>query len=83
MTALPSPRLFAHVTRSRSADVPVGDSVLPLGGDILLRVRHAYQRDGRLAAAATLRQQTSSLSMTDALSAIDRALGLRKPAAHY
>ena len=63
---------------SRTAAAPCA-----IGGDILVKLRTAYQRDGRLAAAATLRQQDGSLSMTDALWTVDRALGLRKPAAFY
>ena len=60
-----------------------GGASLPLGGESLARVRNAYQRDGRLAAAAALRQQNGALTMTDALWTIDRALGLRKPPAIF
>ncbi len=48
-----------------------------------MRVRNAYQRDGRLAAAAALRQQNGALTMTDALWTIDRALGLHKRVGLY
>ena len=49
--------------------------------DILPSLRDAYQRDGRLAAAATYRRNNPSLSMTEALFTVDRMLGLRKPSA--
>ena len=84
MTASPTARSASAAPRSAAAGVSTGTVPFPLlGGDILVRVRNAYQRDGRLAAAATLRKQDASLSMTDALWTIDRALGLRKPSAIY
>jgi len=49
--------------------------------DVLPSLRDAYQRDGRLAAAATYRQKNPALSMTEALFTVDRVLGLRKPSA--
>lgn len=50
-----------------------------LSADLMATLRHAYQRDGRLAAAATVRQRIPGLSMTEALSTVDHALRLRKP----
>ncbi len=49
--------------------------------DVLPSLRDAYQRDGRLAAAATYRQKNPAISMSEALFAVDRVLGLRKPSA--
>ena len=71
------------MTASSTAGSRTAAAPFAIGGDILVKLRTAYQRDGRLAAAATLRQQDGSLSMTDALWTVDRALGLRKPAAFY
>ncbi len=49
--------------------------------EVLPSLRDAYQRDGRLAAAATYRQKNPALSMSEALFTVDRVLGLRKPSA--
>jgi hypothetical protein len=46
------------------------------------KVRAAYQRDGRLAAAASARIDNPSLSLSDALYLVDQALGLRKASAY-
>ncbi len=51
--------------------------------DVISGLRVAYQRDGRLAAAAALRRQSPTLSLSDALSTIDDVLGLRKPTAIF
>jgi len=80
MAALPLAQPVLRPARPRFPGPPAG-APFHLEADILARVRHAYQRDGRLAAAATVRKHEPSLSMTEALSMIDRALGLRKPSA--
>ena len=88
MTTMPLARHIAPSGRSGvpGAGVPgatTGGSLSPFGADVVARMRTAYQRDGRLAAAATIRQHNPSLSMTEALSMTDRTLGLRKPSAIF
>lgn len=83
MTASPSAKSVAPASRSHTLGVSAEGVLFPLASDLLLRLRTAYQRDGRLAAAAALRQQNAALTMSDALWTIDRALGLRKPTAIY
>ena len=83
MTALPTTKSATSKARSDAVVASTGSVPFSLGGEILVRVRNAYQRDGRLAAAAALRQQNGALTMTDALWTIDRALGLRKPSAIF
>ncbi|MEI6559680.1 MAG: hypothetical protein WCO00_14855 [Rhodospirillaceae bacterium] len=83
MTALPTAKSVTFTVRSDALVASGGSTLFSLGGESLVRVRNAYQRDGRLAAAAALRQQNGALTMTDALWTIDRALGLRKPPAIF
>ena len=83
MTLLHTAKSVTITARSAAVAASTGSTPVSLAGEILVRVRSAYQRDGRLAAAAALRQQNGALTMTDALWTIDRVLGLRKPSAIF
>jgi hypothetical protein len=63
------------VRRVRVSATPILES------EALVKVRAAYQREGRLAAAAAARNHNPALSLSEALYLVDQVLGLRKGSA--